>query len=58
VTEEIEQFEHYFNPGDRVVLTENGYKRMSYNDVLLRSTTYRVVAVINKNVFKIRLITR
>lgn len=57
-TEEIEQSEHLLSSGDRVVLTKNGYKRMSYNDVLKRSTTYRVVAVVNKNIFKVRVITK
>lgn len=57
-TEEVEQFEHFLSPGDRVVLTQYGYKRMSWNDVLIRSTTYRVVAVLSKNIFKIRLITK
>ena len=64
MTEEIEQFEHFFSPGDRVVLIHNKernetkYKRMSYNDVLIKSLSYRVVAVMDKNRFKIRLITK
>lgn len=56
--EEIEQFEHFLSSGDRVVLTQNGYKRMSWNDVLIKSVTYRVVAVVNKNIFKVRMITK
>lgn len=57
-TEEIEQYDHYLSPGDRVVLTEYGYKRMSYNDVLRKSVTYRVVAVVSKNIFKVRMMTK
>ncbi len=56
--EEIEQFEHFLSEGDRVVLTENGYKRMSYNDVLKRSVVYRVISVVSKSVFKVRMITK
>ena len=56
--EEIEQFEHFLSPGDRVVLTQSGYKRMSYNDVLRKTVTYRVVSVVNKNIFKVRMITK
>lgn len=64
MTEEIEQFDHFFNSGDRVVLVyskernETKFKRMSYNDVLIKSLVYRVVSVIDKNRFKIRLITK
>jgi hypothetical protein len=64
MTEEIEQFEHFFNAGDRVVLIhdkqrgESKFKKMSYNDVLIKSVVYRVVSVIDKNRFKIRMITK
>jgi hypothetical protein len=64
MTEEIEQYEHFFNPGDRVVLIhdkqrgESKYKKMSYNDVLIKSLVYRVIAVMDKSRFKIRLITK
>lgn len=56
--EEIEQYDHYLSPGDRVVLTQYGYKKMSYNDVVAKSVTYRVVAVVSKNIFKVRMITK
>lgn len=58
MTEEVDQYDHFLSAGDRVILTERGYKRMSYNDVLIKAVTYRVVAVIDNNRFKIRLITR
>lgn len=57
-TEEIIQLDHFLNVGDRVVLTDHGYKKMSYVDVIKKSTTYRVVGTMSKDIFRIRLITK
>jgi hypothetical protein len=58
VIEEVEQRDHFLSPNDRVVLTKDGFKKMSYKDVLEHTLTYRVVEVVNKHNFKIRVITK
>ena len=58
MTHQIEQYDHFFSVGDRVVEIEGRYKKMSLRDALLGSLTYRVVAVLDKHSFKIKMITK
>lgn len=54
MTERVEQRNHFFEVGDRVVWVECKFKRMSLRDVYINSVTYAVVEVTSRDSFKIR----
>jgi hypothetical protein len=58
MSDPIRQEDHFFAVGDRVVNIKGDYKKMSYNDVLRKSLIYVVTVVIDKHVFKVKMLNR
>lgn len=54
MTQRVEQRNHFFEVGNKVVWSECKFKRMSLRDVYINSARYLVVEVTSKDSFKIR----